>query len=201
MHNNVVRALADCLAEKGLLTLRFNYSGVGNSEGPAIDVAAQVAVFLRTSHMPHEQELWKDVQAATEFVLDACGASVPLFLLGYSFGCALLPYVDGSSPSAYVLVAPTVARHKYQAYALINAPTLVVASRDDFASHAKGLENLRTLLGEKGQLVEGLFDNHFFRGHECTLTTSIYRFLSDLGDNRLCPSDQADSLASTLVKS
>src|SRR5208283_5387543 len=61
MHNNVVRCLGDGLAEHGLATLRFNYRGVGGSEGPAIDVTEHLAQFWRTSHVADELDLRFDV--------------------------------------------------------------------------------------------------------------------------------------------
>jgi alpha/beta superfamily hydrolase len=43
--NNVIRALGDGLAERGIPTLRFDYRGAGGSQGPTTDVAAQMALF------------------------------------------------------------------------------------------------------------------------------------------------------------
>ncbi len=91
MHNNVVRGLGDGLAEGGWATLRFNYRGVGRSEGPRVDVARHMAEFWQTSHVRGEMDLWQDVQAAVEFLRSVIDPALPLALIGYSFGCALLP--------------------------------------------------------------------------------------------------------------
>ena len=104
MHNNVIRGLGDGLAERGLVTLRFNYRGVGGSQGPTIDVARHVAEFWKTSHVPGELSLWQDVQAAIGFLRRSTAAVLPLTLIGYSFGSALLPYLGPAA--AYVLIAP-----------------------------------------------------------------------------------------------
>lgn len=111
MHNNVVRGLGDGLAERGRVTLRFNYRGVGRSEGPRVDVARHVAEFWQTSHVAGEMDLWRDVQGATEFLQTAVGPGKPPALIGYSFGCALLSSVRMSEPpAALVLIAPPLGR-------------------------------------------------------------------------------------------
>src|SRR5271165_4778970 len=68
MRNNVVRCLGDGLAQKGFITLRFDYRGVGRSQGPSVDVARHLAEFWQTSHAPGEMDFWEDVQGAAEFV-------------------------------------------------------------------------------------------------------------------------------------
>ena len=64
MHNNVVVGLSEGLAGRGLAVLRFNYRGVGGSEGPAVDVAAHLARFWATSHVADEGDFRFDLAAA-----------------------------------------------------------------------------------------------------------------------------------------
>src|SRR5579872_2866498 len=153
MRNNVVRGLGDGLAGRGLLTLRFDYRGVGRSEGPPVDVARHLAEFWRTSHAPGELDFWQDVQAAAEFVAQAA-PGLPLALVGYSFGCALLPHVrPPQGLAALALIAPTVAKHDYGPFRAVNAPLLVVASEDDFATDAGALGEWFDTLPMPRQLV------------------------------------------------
>ena len=178
MHNNVVRALGDGLAAQGLLTLRFDYRGVGRSTGPAVDVAEHLARFWETSHVPDEMDLAQDVQAAVACVRGLAGPGLPLALLGYSFGCALLPHVRvPGARSALVLIAPTVGKHAYDAYAAVPGPLLVIASEDDFATDAGQLRRWFDTLPEPRRLVLRRFDNHFFRGHEPWLAEAVFEFL------------------------
>src|SRR5579864_8697768 len=93
MGNNVVRCLGDGLAQSGRLTLRFDYRGVGRSQGPNVDVARHLAEFWRTSHAPGEMDFWQDVQGAVDFIRQTA-PGLPLAVIGYSFGCALLPFVQ-----------------------------------------------------------------------------------------------------------
>src|SRR5271166_4003638 len=177
MRNNVVRCLADGLAQRGLLTLRFDYRGVGRSQGPQVDVARHLAEFWQTSHAPGEMDFWQDVQGAVAFVQQAA-PGLPLVLAGYSFGCALLPYVQTREDlTALVLIAPTVAKHDYASFRAVSSPLLVVASEDDFATDAQRLEDWFGTLAMPRQLVRQRCDNHFFRGHEDWLIETIFRFL------------------------
>src|SRR5471032_2139604 len=73
MHNNVVRCIGDALARRQVVTLRFNYRGVGRSEGPRMDVIGNVAEFWKTSHVPEEMDLWHDAQGAIDYARQAAG--------------------------------------------------------------------------------------------------------------------------------
>jgi alpha/beta superfamily hydrolase len=180
LHNNVMRGLGDGLAERRVATLRFNYRGVGQSEGPAVDVAAHLARFWQTSHAPDEADLWRDVQGAADFVSRAAGSDLPLALVGYSFGCSLLPRVRtaGDRP-ALVLIAPTVGKHDYAPFLALPHPVLVIASEDDFATDAGQLRAWFGRLPGPKQLVLKQLDSHFFRGHEAWLAETVFAFLQD----------------------
>lgn len=180
MRNNVVRSLADGLARRGLLTLRFDYRGVGRSQGPNVDVGKHMAEFWRTSHAPGEMDFWQDVQGAVEFAQETA-PGLPVTLVGYSFGCALLPRVRPREPATLVLVAPTVAKHDFESFRAVTRPLLVVASEDDFATDAQQLEDWFGTLAMPRQLVRRRCDNHFFRGHEGWLTDTIFRFMNGGG--------------------
>lgn len=176
MQNNVVRGLAEGLARRGVATLRFNYRGVGNSDGPAADVAAHLAEFWATSHVADEPGYREDFAAAADFLRDGLGGRSPAALIGYSFGCSLLPYAPcGDEP--LVLVAPSVGTHDYAAFSDLPNPLLVVASEDDFAAAAGRAARWFDGLAGPKRLIRGRFDNHFFRGHEEWLAGEVFNFL------------------------
>lgn len=178
--NNVVRSLGDGLAQQGLATLRFNYRGVGRSEGPAIDMARHLAEFWQTSHAPDELDLWQDLQAAVEFLHDAT-PGVPVVLIGYSFGCVLLPQVQPRHKlAAMMLIAPTVGRHDFNPYQAVSTPLLVVTSDDDFVTGGTQLESWFRTLNMPRQHIQKRCDNHFFRGHEDWLIDTFFSFWSPL---------------------
>ena len=131
MGNNVVQGLADGLAREGFGILRFNYRGSGNSDGPRADVESNLAEFLATSHVPDEPAYGDDLVAATDFLCEAIGDCASLALVGYSFGCSLLP--AAAAPGIpLVLVAPTIGTHNYAAFRAMDNPLLVIASEDRF---------------------------------------------------------------------
>ena len=180
MHNNVVRGIGDELARRQVVTLRFNYRGVGRSEGPRMDVIGNVAEFWKTSHVHDEMDLSQDVQGAIDCARQAVGPVLPLALIGYSFGCALLPRVqlDVGSP-ALILLAPTIAKHDYDSYVAVKNAKLVIASEDDFASDAARLQSWFEALTPPKRLIQKRFDNHFFRGHEAWLAETVFDFLQE----------------------
>jgi alpha/beta superfamily hydrolase len=175
LENNVVRTLGDGLAERGLITLRFNYRGVGQSEGPRIDVTRNLAEFWRTSHLADELEWRHDLDGALTRLRQATG-ELPVVLIGYSFGCVLLPLVSCAGPR--VLIAPTLGKHDYTPYQTRNDPVLVVASDDDFATPSAALAAWFAGLASPKQLLRGRFDNHFFRGHESWLVAAVFDFIT-----------------------
>jgi alpha/beta superfamily hydrolase len=178
MGNNVVRALGDGLARLGLVTLRFDYRGVGMSEGPITDASLSLAEFWQTSRTSEEGAFREDVVAAATFLRQATARSLPLALVGYSFGCSLLAdLAPPTSAAPRVLVAPTIGTHCYTAFSAVTAPKLVVAPRHDFASDEHRLEKWYEMLPESKSLIRPDRDGHFFRGHEDWLAETVGSFL------------------------
>ncbi len=180
--NNVVRCLADGLASRGFVTLRFNYRGVGTSDGPRADVAEHLAQFWQTSHVPVEAEYQDDLVGAAKFLRITAGELMPTVLIGYSFGCSLLPVVAAAvRPLTLVLVAPTVGTHDYANFETLVRPRLVIAPEDDFAADAGRLTSWFEALPGPKELLRTRLDSHFFRGHESWLLDTVIRFLKEQG--------------------
>src|SRR5262249_26858019 len=166
----------------GLATLRFNYRGVGRSQGPPVDIARHMAEFWKTSHVPGEMDLWQDLQGAIDFLSDVVGPAQPLSLIGYSFGCALLPFVRlPRPPAALVLIAPPLGKHAHREYASAQSPLLVIVSENDFTLDLALLRPWFDQLPPAKRLVQAPLDNHFFRGHEPWLVETVSAFLKEQG--------------------
>jgi alpha/beta superfamily hydrolase len=179
MHNNVIRSLGDGLAERGRPSLRFDYRGVGRSQGPAIDPADQFDRFWRTSHTDEEASCGLDLAAAVGFLRATLGDAAPLALVGYSFGCSLLPSAGASQSTPLVLIAPTPGVHDYAAFTAVPNPLLVVVSENDFAVDAAELRRWFDGLRGPKRLIREQLDNHFFRGHEAWLVETVNAFLAE----------------------
>lgn len=180
MHNNVVSGLGDGLAERGWATLRFNYRGVDRSQGPAVDVARHLAEFWETSHVAGEMDLWRDVQGAAHFLRPILGPRKPLVLIGYSFGCVLLPKVHSTEPlAALVLIAPPLAKHDYSDFATLKTSLLTIVSEDDFTTKPELLRQWFDQIPAKKKLIQTPLGNHFFRGRESWLVETVADFIRE----------------------
>lgn len=180
MHNNVVSGLGDGLAERGWVALRFNYRGVGRSQGPAVDVARHLAEFWETSHVAGEMDLQSDVQGAADFLRPVIGPVKPLVLIGYSFGCALLPFVRLSEPpTGLVLIAPPLVKHDYSGFVTAKSPLLVIVAENDFTTEPERLREWFDSLRAEKKLVQAPLDDHFFRGQESWLVETVAAFLQE----------------------
>jgi alpha/beta superfamily hydrolase len=181
MGNNVVRGLGDGLARLGHVTLRFNYRGV-SADAPPAGLAAQMASFWATAQAPDDPGRGDDLRAAARLLRSVVGPDLPLALVGYSFGCSLLPSAlhPGDASSALAAVAPTVGAHDHDAYRTIPNPKLVIAPQDDFAADAARLTAWFDALPGPKRLLRPRLDGHFFRGHEDWLAAAVGAFLDDL---------------------
>jgi alpha/beta superfamily hydrolase len=170
-NNNVVRGLGDGLAGRGLVTLRFDYHGEGGN------LARQMAEFWLHSTVQGEERHEDDLLGAVAF-LRSVVPQAPLALVGYSFGCTLLPAAARAyAVAALVLVAPTVGKHDLAGFAPLAQPKLVVAPRDDFAAHEAQLEAWFATLPGSREMLRPWLDGHFFRGHEDWLTEVVGSFI------------------------
>jgi alpha/beta superfamily hydrolase len=96
MDNKVVHTLFTALLELEFITVKFNFRGVGRSEG----------------HFAHGVGEIEDVLAVTQTIRDQFiqqVADIPLLLAGFSFGGAIqLHAAEKLAPEFLILVAPSV---------------------------------------------------------------------------------------------
>lgn len=166
MENNVVLAARDALSGLNFTTLRFNFRGVGGSEGG----------------FDRGRDEQRDVEAAVALI-DKDIENV--HLVAYSFGAwvALKAMAGGGiTLSKLILISPPVAFDEtdFSSLALPSAPTLIVSGDQDqfgppsaieqwLASQNRG-ENVRR------ELLDGV--DHFYFGGEAELTSAIEAFLT-----------------------
>ena len=118
MNNGVVMALARKLTEIGLPTLRFNFRGVGRSEGSYDDGQGEL----------------QDLKAAVAFLSVAEGINPEqIALAGYSFGAEMVIRLAAHSPhpTPIVAVSPVVSSVTGKRWHSIPGPKLVICGDSD----------------------------------------------------------------------
>jgi len=115
MFNKVVTTLDRGLSEIGLATVRFNFRGVGKTEG---------------THDEGRGEA-EDLVAVAEWVRRE-RPSAALWLAGFSFGAYVtLRAASRLAPAQVILVAPPVGRWDFSGIEWPTCPALIVQGNDD----------------------------------------------------------------------
>jgi len=162
MHNNVVESLVHAYQQAGYATLRFNFRGVGSSQG-------------EYDHGQGEQE---DVKTALHYLAEQ-GKNV-VDLAGYSFGAWVnaLARPEGDIVHRMVMVSPPVAFLDFGPPQSIPQLRLVVAgSRDEIAPP----ELIKTILpnwnsSARLEIIEGA--DHFYGAYTEKLESILTDYLA-----------------------
>jgi alpha/beta superfamily hydrolase len=159
MQNKVAYMLARAFNDMGAVSLRFNFRGVGRSEGSFDQGIGETA----------------DALAAIDW-LSAQHPGLPLWLGGFSFGSYVALRAQSQRQVArLVTVAPAVERF---ATADLREPAcpwlLVQGDADDVVSPQKVLEWARSL-AQPPHIVEMAGAGHFFHGRLNELREAIAR--------------------------
>lgn len=164
MENNVVEALVMTYSNLGYSTLRFNFRGVGFSEG-------------RYDNGKGEQD---DVLGAAAYLM---GRGKKVKLAGYSFGAWINARVVAHQSEFYntIFVSPPLSMMKFNAEELKGKVGLIVCGdRDPFCPTDTLQAFCRNL--ECGMLIIAGAD-HFFFGMEQKIISSIEGYLHHAGDS------------------
>ena len=162
MSNPVVETIQSAYHQYGYATLRFNFRGVGGSQG----------------HFDNGVGEKDDVCAAIAYVASMKVAAIDL--AGYSFGAWINAGVAAAKPAAIhalLMVSPPVAFIAFENVRTLKCLKLVVTgSRDDIAP----VEHIRDLLPAwnpeaKLEIIDGC--DHFYLGHLPKLKSILIRYL------------------------
>jgi len=160
MHNNVVEAVLAAMWSLGYATLRFNFRGVGASEG---------------EHDGGRGER-DDALAALAFLASQPGVRKDAAVLaGYSFGAmaAMGAGLASDEVARIVAVALPVAMGDFSAGGIARKPVLLLSGDSDSYSPISRLRSLQAALGESAQLEIIAGTDHFFGGKEDELAAAI----------------------------
>jgi len=153
MDNTVIVAVSRALVTSGFATLRFNFGGVGRSQGAY-------------SGGPEEVE---DARAAVDTLAAYLPPGAPLHLVGYSYGAwvALLAGPRSTRVARIVAIAPPLNLFDWRSLGAIPQPVSIIAAEHDqfCAPH-----HLARVISERGGQVAVRATiagaDHFFVGFE-----------------------------------
>ena len=165
MDNNVVEAIVAAMWRRGCATLRFNFRGVGASEGEYDGGEGEAA----------------DARAAVEFLAAQPDIDLgAIALAGYSFGAAiaLRAGLTDSRVARVIAVALPVAAMNMGIGTAAGKPVLLVSGDRDTYSPIPEIEQAMQKLGAAATLKVIAGADHFFGGYEPALTGAIAGALS-----------------------
>jgi alpha/beta superfamily hydrolase len=160
MYNNVVDAILAAMWQAGYATLRFNFRGVGGSEGE------------------HDggPGLVDDALAALAFILAQPGVRQEgAVMAGYSFGAmvAVSAGYQRAEIARIVAVALPLAMAEARIPEGASKPVLLVSGDRDSYSPVAGLRTLKSRIGDSARLEIVAGTDHFFGGREAELSRAI----------------------------
>jgi alpha/beta superfamily hydrolase len=163
MHNSVVTAVCQALVGAGIAALRFNFRGVGGSQGGFADGVGER----------------DDVLAALAYLRGLEGVdSAKVGLVGYSFGAAVSLLAADEQVEALAAISPPSIGSAIPPLA-IRCPTLLIAGDRDDVAPTGWLTTLAGVIGShcRVEVVPGA--DHFWWGHAEKLAPIIAGFLRD----------------------
>ncbi len=148
MYNPVVETISRVFRKRGLSTLRFNFRGVGDSQGRFEDGVG-------------EQQ---DVLAALQFLIDS--GMTKIQLAGYSFGSRVIAGIK-NLPKEVICqhhIAPPVAFMDYSEVADIEKLQTVIAGADDEIAPPAQIKQLLSSWNPDTNMIVIDGADHFFTG-------------------------------------
>jgi uncharacterized protein len=163
MHNNVVEAILEAMWKLRFATLRFNFRGVGASEG---------------EHSGGTGEA-EDAKAAMKFLLSQPGISTDAAIMaGYSFGAAVAMRagIEVKQVATIAAVALPVGMGDFSSAANSGKKIVLVAGDSDSYCPKRAITELAERSGARLRIIDGA--DHFFGGGEDALTSALAELLS-----------------------
>jgi len=164
MYNNVTSALKRRLLERGVVCLRFNFRGTGQSEG---------------SHGGGVDEL-EDVRAAIDYLLEQKVVDAGrIIVAGYSFGCwvGLRATSTDTRPSRLIGISPPVDHYDFSFLVDETRPKFLIAGDRDFVCSKSKFMQLVEKIPEPKQSLLIAGADHFHSGREGDLVNAMDGFL------------------------
>jgi alpha/beta superfamily hydrolase len=163
----LVIAIAEELAQRSVVALRFNFRGVGHSQGTYADGEGEMA----------------DVAGALDFVKSQERVeSERLYLIGYSFGAGVGLRQAENDPriAAVAVVAPYVENPRESLLRSYTKPKLFLVGEGDTVCPTEWLQAFVAPLPEPKVLCILPGTDHYFWGREREVAELVGEFLTSL---------------------
>jgi uncharacterized protein len=162
MQNKVVHTVARAMQEAGAPTVRFNFRGVGASEGVYADGVGEIDDAL--SVVDWARATWR------------CRH---VWLGGFSFGAAVsLQVANAVHPDKLVTIAPPVGRLITQPIARPPCPWLIVQGDRDELVDCAAVQRWAAGYAPQPEFLLMRDAEHFFHGRLAELRAGVLRFLA-----------------------
>lgn len=165
MHNKVVYTIYRVLEDAGHPTLRFNFRGVGRSEG---------------AYSGRNEEIG-DIAAAAAYARERTGRR-ELWAAGFSFGAwaGLQWAMDDAGVRRFIALGLPVDNHTFEFLDRAPWPLAVIQGEHDPYGSLARVEALRVRLGSTGPVTVGVVRgaDHFFTGKLEELKSALEEILS-----------------------
>ncbi len=165
MDNNVVSGICEALTRALLISFKFNFRGVGGSQGQFSNgVGEQADVAAAISYVSNTE------------IVDAQRIGLAGYSAGAGYACSVV--AEGIGIKAFAAVSPPLDMFDFDSLRDYHGPKLLISgSRDDFTSGGNLLEFFRKLPEPKECLIiEGA--DHFWRGYESALVGNVVSFFT-----------------------
>lgn len=166
MNNKVVTTLARAMRDLNIPSLRFNFRGVGQSDGDYADGIGEAADMLLVIEQlsqvyPHKR----------------------LILAGFSFGSYVTYRAAALSDSKLLIsVAPPVHHYDYSEFDSLPPNWLIIQGLNDEVVPAKLVQDFSKQRQLPNQLVEFADTGHFFHGKLIKLRQVVSDYIQDTID-------------------
>jgi alpha/beta superfamily hydrolase len=164
MHTKVVYQSAKALADLGCVVLRFNFRGVGRSEGAWDEGRGEM----------------DDYRRAVDYMA-AAHPGLELWAAGFSFGSyiAMTSGADDDRICAMIGIAPPVDRYEFGSVKLSAKPKFVIHGEMDELISLKLVRQFYAQLKDPKELVEIDSANHLFDGQAAEVGDALRELLAD----------------------
>jgi alpha/beta superfamily hydrolase len=164
MHTKVVFQSAKALTRIGCVVLRFNFRGVGRSDGTWDDGRGEL----------------DDYRAATDFLASKY-PDLEMWAAGFSFGSyiAMTCGADDERMCALIGIAPPVDRYEFASVKLSAKPKFIIHGERDEIISLKAVREFYARLEEPKELVEIDRAGHLFDGQSLEVGDALEDLVGD----------------------